>query len=553
MPGLRTLLALGLAAGIAAAAPQRVLGAGEESSLEVPRGVRKNPRAVGSRLMRQEAPASELQLSGELLPESPQDSDAALMTCSPIMKVLKDWTVSDKHALRTGVYRMQRQKNVDGTPLYRNDHGMYLYYWNATQEWRIGWDFYRPNAGVSTPPSASTCPDMAPEWWAFVNNSWTTREGFMVLAETCSPAVIVSGAEETVPQLMGTYSLSLNCSACPPTFESCPCRPVYKNTQVYAHGTWDYYLFFWFEFGEWRIGTDINASAAAIASMEGQNRPCPAEASGWETFVDFKWQANTDLVVQRKSAKGSIYDDYQVGNANTNKCPEFTEPLNESRCESVAADLEKDYGGQADDEDQPSGCYEVHGVLGKVYFNVAGLGAAHADSYLVCQRTDEYWAYTLANAFKPTTLAPVPQAMKEISQHTNVPSRDGSHSSHASAPQADKTVVDDAESVASGASSASTASVASGASGSSAASGASGGKKSSDAHAPRGTVEQKPNLKFKEALKGNRKFIVAAVGALVVLVLFVLWRRSAANTAKAEADAKAKEQGDAGGVQPAKA
>eukprot|EP00405_Crypthecodinium_cohnii_P012197 CAMPEP_0206437662 /NCGR_PEP_ID=MMETSP0324_2-20121206/11171_1 /ASSEMBLY_ACC=CAM_ASM_000836 /TAXON_ID=2866 /ORGANISM="Crypthecodinium cohnii, Strain Seligo" /LENGTH=937 /DNA_ID=CAMNT_0053904979 /DNA_START=76 /DNA_END=2889 /DNA_ORIENTATION=- len=123
----------------------------------------------------------------------------------------KTWSnslwVRAKSACR-GAYRIHASENVPeqylgeysrldtqvsrhqvGRPIYRNEHGMFLYYWNETQDWHIGPQYANPSGDSyaqlrSLPFQDATCPDEATRWRNLRSSTGSTAVTAASIADT---------------------------------------------------------------------------------------------------------------------------------------------------------------------------------------------------------------------------------------------------------------------------------------------------------------------------------------------------------------------------------
>ena len=96
--------------------------------------------------------------------------------CSGCCNAVRVSGAADVQAMRMGTYQMVPGLTKQGRPVYRSSKGQYLYYWPASEAWRIGPDHNRVAAGViSKHGEATQCPTQPTVWGAYTMGSFMKR------------------------------------------------------------------------------------------------------------------------------------------------------------------------------------------------------------------------------------------------------------------------------------------------------------------------------------------------------------------------------------------
>ena len=83
------------------------------------------------------------------------------------------------------MYEVQPTLTFGGKALYKNSNGEYLYYWPEHTEWRIGPDYKKAAAGVSsTSNTDTTCPQDSSGWQEYIDGEFTGNIAVQVAAGT---------------------------------------------------------------------------------------------------------------------------------------------------------------------------------------------------------------------------------------------------------------------------------------------------------------------------------------------------------------------------------
>lgn len=99
------------------------------------------------------------------------------------VQVSEDTGGSGGQANRMGMFQLQPTLTSNGKSVYKNSNGQYLYYWPAFLDWRIGADYTKTNAGVTSTSNTDTrCPQDSSGWRMYVDGGW--KAGVTVVAGT---------------------------------------------------------------------------------------------------------------------------------------------------------------------------------------------------------------------------------------------------------------------------------------------------------------------------------------------------------------------------------
>jgi len=275
-------------------------------------------------------------------------------------------------------------------PLWENTNKEFLYFSPLYMEWRIGSDYRDKEAGVaSTPNQNAACPHKATDWFAFERGNWTNQYNITLDVEECPIEVWITGADTSQENKLGSFYMTLH-----ETFG----RPVYENEQ-------HMFLYYWPEFGEWRVGEDWKKPASGIASKRGEHTQCPIFAHGWTVYSGGSWkEADLKVYTERpnifggKPGTGGPEGEhggppdgnltYKPGEFNENQCPLGTREMGLRECKQAAKRMGTIFGGVEDSEDKPRGCLmdkpESSESVGHVFFNKNNFGLANEANQPLC-------------------------------------------------------------------------------------------------------------------------------------------------------------------------
>ena len=91
-----------------------------------------------------------------------------------------------QQSTRMGMFEVQPTLTSGGKAVYKNSNGEYLYYWPEYSYWRIGSDYKKADAGVtSNSKTDTTCPQDSSSWEEYVDGSWKASS-ITVVAGACA-------------------------------------------------------------------------------------------------------------------------------------------------------------------------------------------------------------------------------------------------------------------------------------------------------------------------------------------------------------------------------
>mmetsp|Transcript_51816 Transcript_51816/g.110071 ORF Transcript_51816/g.110071 Transcript_51816/m.110071 type:complete len:678 (+) Transcript_51816:151-2184(+) len=321
-------------------------------------------RQSGAAALDSDESTSSDELISQVSETAPSALDKVGDDCADLYKIRGAESIQP---LRMGLFFKEGSK-----PLWKNTNREYLYYSTHFQEWRIGEDYRKELAGVvSTPHKQVSCPHQVADWYAFHSGHWTTKFNITVSPESCPSSVTVSGAEGTQRTKMGTFYMTLHVQ---------DGHAVYENSN-------HMFLYYWAPFQAWRIGDDWTKAPSGIASLKGEARSCPTDATQWSVFQMGQWTVATLKVealgksstaastTSSKPRRGHI-----VGQFGSAACPPGTLPLTEAECKVAANVSHREYSGVYAVLGKPKGCFQASGSDGDVTFNshVDGVGSDSA-------------------------------------------------------------------------------------------------------------------------------------------------------------------------------
>jgi len=179
-----------------------------------------------------------------------------------------------------------------GRPVYSGERGSWLYYWEPFGAWRIGANYTDVDANVCSLDSESTwCPTRASTWFVWDSGAWLPQYHIVVTAiqpedHLSVGCVVLSGAESVQPARMGLFSRT----GVVPVLENAG-RPIFWGGD-------SVYLYYWADYGAWRVGADYRESDASICSRDHEETWCPTRASAWLAWEDQGWTSSHPLTVR---------------------------------------------------------------------------------------------------------------------------------------------------------------------------------------------------------------------------------------------------------------
>jgi hypothetical protein len=193
----------------------------------------------------------------------------------------------------------------DGYPVYQNEDGQYLYYWQPFQDWKVGSDYKVVTGTVQSEKDQVGCPETFNSWFHLNNANWVSTPMSVSCKAQQAPVVVpipaptdqencctgyfidnvpVVGAQNTMVKDgngVFTQEKDPNDAEKPLMHDN---HPVYKNDD-------DQYLYYWRPYQDWRVGPDYKVATAGIHSHNNQEG-CPDTFNSWQ-YMDMdeaKWK-----------------------------------------------------------------------------------------------------------------------------------------------------------------------------------------------------------------------------------------------------------------------
>jgi ABC-type multidrug transport system ATPase subunit len=127
--------------------------------------------------------------------------------------------------------------------------------------------------------------------------------------EACPQRVVVSGAEDVQESSMGTYvktsTLSVGAEGT---------KPIYQLSGGF--GTPEHFLYYWQDYGAWRIGADYSSVMSTITTPSGATLSCPSlvPAGSWLAWTGSRFTPYPNITVIAEESTEQTWQEFYANN-----------------------------------------------------------------------------------------------------------------------------------------------------------------------------------------------------------------------------------------------